>query len=351
MTRPNPPATMRAMHWLYLVGALVVILGGAELFTNGVEWVGEGLGLSEGAVGSVLAAVGTALPETLLPVVAIFSGHEAGKDIGIGAILGAPFMLSTLAMLALGATVVIVAGRGKRSIELEADPGVLAQDLRFFLGMYSLALLAGLIHIRVFNIVLAAGLVVAYGFYVRRHFASPGEAAEEAEAQGEVRALRLQRLLRREGPPPLPLSIVQTTIGLAVILAGAQGFVHAIDSLSTQLGVSHLVFALLVAPIATELPEALNASVIWARRGKDVLALGNIFGAMVFQSTFPVGVGLLFTNWRLDLPGAVAAVIALVAGATLLLTVRIRGRLQGRLLLAQGLFYLAYVVFVLVRAR
>src|SRR5207249_6874103 len=89
------------MDWLGLVLSLGVILGGAELFTNGVEWVGDAFGLSEGVVGSVLAAVGTALPETVLPLVALLSGQHAGEEIGIGAILGAPFMLTTLAMVVI----------------------------------------------------------------------------------------------------------------------------------------------------------------------------------------------------------------------------------------------------------
>jgi cation:H+ antiporter len=93
------------VDWFELILALVVILGAADLFTNGIEWIGERFGLSEGAVGSVLAAVGTALPETLLPLVAILLGRSGGEDIGIGAILGAPFMLSTLAMFVLAVAV------------------------------------------------------------------------------------------------------------------------------------------------------------------------------------------------------------------------------------------------------
>ena len=85
------------MDWFDLAVSLVIILISAELFTNGIEWVGENFGLSEGAVGSVLAAVGTALPETILPLVAIaVGGVRAGKEVGIGAILGAPLMLSTV---------------------------------------------------------------------------------------------------------------------------------------------------------------------------------------------------------------------------------------------------------------
>jgi cation:H+ antiporter len=337
------------MVWALLAASLIVILAGAELFTNGVEWIGEGFGLSEGAVGSVLAAVGTALPETILPIVAILSGHSNGDEIGIGAILGAPFMLTTLAMFALGVTVVVMSRRGKRSSTLEHDPGVFVQDLRYFLVMYSLALIAGLIHVKAFNICLAVGLMIAYGFYVRGHFAAPGEDTLAAEAVGEVKPLYFRRVFRGD-VRSLPLSIGQTVVGLAVIIGGAQIFIHAIDDLATRLNVSHLVFALLVAPIATELPEALNSSVIWARRGKDVLALGNITGAMVFQATFPVTIGLLFTPWRLDQPAAVAAGIALVAAGALSLTARLKGRLRGRLLLLQGVFYVGYVAYVFTRS-
>ena len=100
------------MDWVLLVVSLFVILAGAELFTNGVEWVGEGFGLSEGAVGSVLAAVGTALPETILPIIAIASGHASGEEIGVGAILGAPFMLTTLAMVVIAVAILIFARGG-----------------------------------------------------------------------------------------------------------------------------------------------------------------------------------------------------------------------------------------------
>jgi cation:H+ antiporter len=104
----------------------------------------------------------------------------------------------------------------------------------------------------------------------------------------------------------------------------------------------------LLAPLATELPEKFN-SVLWVRRGKDTLAMGNMTGAMVFQSSFPVTVGLLLTPWELTGEALVAAVIALAAGGVLYLTLRIRGRLEAPLLLAQGVFYVGYVAYVLTR--
>ena len=343
------------MTWVQLLSSLVVILAGAELFTNGIEWIGEGFGLSEGAVGSVLAAVGTALPETLLPLIAILSGKAAGEEIGTGAILGAPFMLTTLAMVVIAVTVLATRKR-RGSLDLAIDHGVIRQDLGYFLVMYSLAVGAGLIHVKWLHTALAIVLVVGYGYYVRRHFASPGEQDLQAEAGGEIKALylwawwgRVRRGLESwSADRSTALPFVQVALALGLIVAGARLFITAVDTIGQEFGVSPLAFSLLVAPLATELPEKFN-SVIWIRRGKDTLAMGNMTGAMVFQSSFPVTVGLLLTPWVLEGPALVAALTALAAGGVLWLTLRVRGRLSAPLLLAQGVFYVGYVGYVLTR--
>jgi hypothetical protein len=64
---------------LLLPSSFAILLAGALLFTNAIEWFGAKVGLGQGAVGSVLAAVATALPESLIPVVAIV-GAEAGDE-------------------------------------------------------------------------------------------------------------------------------------------------------------------------------------------------------------------------------------------------------------------------------
>jgi cation:H+ antiporter len=344
----------RHMDWVLLVLSLLIILLAAELFTNGVEWVGEGFGLSEGVVGSVLAAVGTALPETLLPLVAILSGHEAGEEIGIGAILGAPFMLTTLAMVVIAVAVLYYARGGARSRDLAIDRRTIQQDLGYFLVMYALAMVAGLIHVKAVHVGLAIVLVVGYGYYVRRHFQAPD--VESTEGSGEIQPLRLWvwlRLVRRSMPAwsierSIAAPFVQTGIGLALMVGGAKLFVDVVGDLGDKAGLSPLAFSLLVAPLATELPEKFN-SVLWIRRDKDTLAMGNMTGAMVFQSSFPVTVGLLLTPWELAHEALVAASIALVAGSVLYATLRIRGRLAAPLLLVQGVFYVGYVAYVVTR--
>jgi cation:H+ antiporter len=340
------------MVWALLASSLMVILAGAELFTNGIEWIGEGFGLSEGAVGSVLAAVGTALPETLLPLVAILSGRDTGEEIGTGAILGAPFMLTTLAMVVIAVTVLVTARGGRRSMDLVFDVAVLSQDLGYFLVMYALAVIAGLLNNKLVDYALVIVLLVGYVHYVRRHFLSPGKELE-AEAGSEIRPLHLWHALRRakRSLPPwgkdlsVSAPFVQVALALALIVGGAELFILAVDQVADLFSISPLAFALLVAPVATELPEKFN-SVIWIRRRKDTLALGNVTGAMVFQSSFPVTIGLLLTPWKLQGPALVAAVIALLAGGLLWLQVSFRGRLTARLLLLQGVLYVGYVTYV-----
>jgi cation:H+ antiporter len=330
-----------------LAVSFLVILAGSELFTNGIEWFGRKLEVAEGAVGSVLAAVGTALPETMIPLIAIvFGGGVAASEVGVGAILGAPFMLSTLAMFVTGAAVLLMRKRRRHREDLVVDPGVLSHDMAYFTVTYAIAvgmaLLPGdpILPRRLASIV----LIAIYAWYVFGHL------RVEAAYDAELAPLRFHRLDRRgavrSAPPRLRIVTFQVAFALACIIGGAWGFVRAVEGLSSAFGLDGTLLALIVAPIATELPEKLN-SVIWVRQGKDTLAMGNITGAMVFQSAIPTSVGLLFAPavWSASAAGIAfsSAGITFLASAAIILPMLIRRRLDGRALLVGGLFYLLYV--------
>jgi cation:H+ antiporter len=327
------------MSIFLLIVAFAVILAGCELFVNGVEWFGRKLNLGEGAVGSVLAAVGTALPETIIPLIAILiTGGKAGDDVGIGAILGAPFMLSTLAIFVCGVSVLIFAWRKRRTTQVKFNRTIMRRDLGFFLVAYVVAIAAGIFDIGRFRWGLAALLVIGYAIYVKRTMQSEGD------LEGECRALYFHRTAES---PDLPRVILQILVALAAIIFGADLFVRELTSLSAAAGVPALVISLLITPVATELPEKFN-SVMWMRQKKDTLALGNITGAMVFQSTFPVAIGMVFTQWRLwgggEWHAAVAAGIAVLSG--LLLYGRLRFTEKGfgvGSLLFGGALYAAFL--------
>jgi cation:H+ antiporter len=339
------------MDVLVLAIAFLVILLGAELFTNGIEWFGRKLELAQGAVGSVLAAVGTALPETMIPIIAIvFGGRGAATDeVGIGAILGAPFMLATLAMFVTGVGVLAFRGQRATGTRMVVDTVVLVHDIRWFVIAYSIAIGAAFLPpgAGAVRLAVAVFLLGLYAWYVKRHLDA------EAEEGGELPPLRFGPLDRADRGPVPRLRIVnaQVLVALACIVGGAYLFVGAVDRISAGAGVSELLLALVIAPIATELPEKFN-SLIWVRQGKDTLAMGNITGAMVFQSAIPTVVALTLAgeSWRITDETKLAfasAGIAFVSVAAVFLPMWRRARLDGRSLLVGGLLYLLYVALVL----
>jgi cation:H+ antiporter len=83
------------------------------------------------------------------------------------------------------------------------------------------------------------------------------------------------------------------------------------------------------------------------RSSKDTLALGNITGAMVFQSTFPVSIGLVFTTWQLDQVALVSGVLALVSGLVFYVTLRVAHRMTWWSIAGAGSMYFVYIVYVL----
>ena len=321
--------------------AFVVILAGAELFTNGIEWLGDRLGLSEGMVGSVLAAVGTALPETMIPIIAIiFVGTAASEEVGIGAILGAPFMLSTAAMFVTGVAVLAYARSGRRKKHLTINQVVVARDLTFFLAMYIIAIVLGLPFFEKplwLRIVAGIALVSAYVLYVKQTASDPRTESEEGK-----NPLYFQRKL---DTPKTRAILLQVFVALAAIIFGANLFVDQIGNFATLFGIPPLVLSLIIAPLATELPEKFN-SVIWIRQRKDTLAMGNISGAMVFQSCIPVTVGLWFTPWVLNEFAIASAAIAIGAGILLQIFLRTGGAISGRELTSLGIFYAAFIIYV-----
>ncbi len=343
------------MDLLILLASFVIILAGAELFTNGIEWFGRKLGLAEGAVGSVLAAVGTALPETMIPIIAIlFSAGEGSEEIGVGAILGAPFMLATLAMFVTGLAVMVQARKRPNGDVMPVNPRVLGPDIRVFVISYALAIGAAFLPADLHwpKILVAIGLFLIYAWYVKGHFEA--DASVDLEDLAPLRFHRFDsgRTVVADGSPRLRIVNIQVLAALGLIVVGAVAFVDAVGHVAASLGVDQVLLSLVIAPIATELPEKFN-SILWVRQGKDTLAMGNITGAMVFQSAIPVSVALVFApeSWVAGEGSYLAfasAGIAFLSSAALFVPMARTGRLRGRWLLVGGVFYLAYLALVIV---
>ncbi|MCX4420298.1 sodium:calcium antiporter [Streptomyces mirabilis] len=328
-----------------------------EWFVNAVEWLGRRLNVGKMAVGTILAAFGTALPESVVTLVAVTSGgSEEAKDIGVGAAMGGPLALATVAYGVTGAMlllkrrkqrVAVLATTGmpptnpgtypddEEALGSAADMRRLAKDQKWFLPIFIVKVALGLVAFA-FKPVLGLLFFAAYAVYFWREIRGGDDDEGDEE---ELEPLKFQP---KAASPATWAVVAQTLATLAVIFFASQLFVKQLDAIGPMLGLSASVTALLLSPIATELPEIMNA-VIWVRQGKTKLALANISGAMMIQATVPSGLGLLFTSWHFDAALLWSGLITMAAIVYLLLTMRAHRLTPARLAAAAGF----YVVFAL----
>ena len=332
------------MVFVQLFFMLIIILIAAEVFTNALEHLGEKLGISEGVTGSLFAAVGTALPETMVPLLAIFAGTSnttTNHEIGVGAILGAPLMLATLSISLMAMSV--WKRRGTNG-HLRPERTGLTRDLNFFIAAFTVA--AAALYIPHENVVVrtlfSLMMVLIYVVYVWMTLSASRNLVDEGHATAAETPMFLNKLGLATNTYTIALQII---LGLALLIAGAKGFINGVEEASTILGISALMLSLLIIPIATELPEKVN-SVLWIRKGKDTLAFGNITGAMVFQGTLLPAIGISLTPWEPRQEVVWGIVITLIA-ALWMRYLMAKGGIRVWHLLVNGVMYVTYLLIAL----
>jgi cation:H+ antiporter len=229
-----------------------------------------------------------------------------------------PFLLATLAMAVSGTAALAYRAR-RGSARLQPDRNAIARDLLVVLGALPLAIAIGLLGGRPLRLAGAAVLVAGYAVVIWKTII---QARQEGSAD-EPAALYFDTT--KDDPPNAFQVLAQAVAGIGMLIGAAELFVNSIEHLAHGLGADALMLTLVIAPLATELPEKIN-SVLWIRQGKDTLALGNITGAMVFQSMPLVAFGMVFTDWRLTTPSLVAMLAALAGTALSLIFVQHAGR-------------------------
>ena len=332
------------MVFFQLFLMLIVILIAAEVFTNALEHLGEKLGISEGVTGSLFAAVGTALPETMVPLLALLAGTKnasTNEEIGVGSILGAPLMLATLSISLMAISV-----WRQRGIQghLRPERTGLTRDLNFFIVAFSFAAIAMYVPhtLAVVRYGISAAMVMTYFVYVLMTL----NASKALVADGHATEAGSDMFLCRIGLPNNTVVILlQLILGVALLIAGAKGFINGVEAAAHIIGISALLLSLLIIPIATELPEKVN-SILWIRKGKDTLAFGNITGAMVFQGTLLPAIGIMLTPWQPRSEVVLGIALTLIA-AVWIRYLAGKSILKVWHLLLNGAAYLTYLLLVL----
>src|SRR5258708_37308671 len=201
---------------LLSVAALLLSAGfiywACEYFVNGVEWVGRKAGISQNAVGTVLAAFGTALPESVVTFVAVVFGHDAAaKNIGVGAALGGPLVLATIAYPIVGLMLLLTRAQPlNRPIDLNRQR--LSRDQSWFLLIFVFKIALGFVAFAI-KPWLGWLFLVAYAAYTWAEVRHEGDAHE-----GDLEPLMFQR---RAADPGLIMVALQTVLALVVIFAAS----------------------------------------------------------------------------------------------------------------------------------
>jgi cation:H+ antiporter len=320
-----------------LLAAAGMIYVACEFFVNAVEWLGKKWGVNQTAIGSVLAAFGTALPESTVTLVATaFGANAAQKQIGVGAALGGPLALSTVAYAVVGFSLLAFPRRSIANSSASTVNGVrLRRDQAWFLAIFCCKIALGVLafaHKQWLGVLFLA----AYAGYLQSELSN-----KDIGAASDLEPLKI----RRSDPnPSTGWVLLQTTLSLLLILIASRVFVAQLEAVSNGWGLAPQLAALFLSPIATELPETLNA-IIWVRQGKQQLALANISGAMMVQATVPTSFGLFFTPWMLDRALLISAGFTALATGLLFLMFR-RQPVRGSMLAHIGWLYLLFVLTV-----
>jgi cation:H+ antiporter len=331
---PTHPVQAVAFTLFLFFGSAVAIYFSCEFFVNGVEWVGQRLKIAQTTTGTVLAAFGTALPESVVTFVAVaFGENVAEREIGVGAALGGPLALSTLAYAVVGLTLI-----GSKHLKvrkkdtLDVDCYRLSRDQGFFLIIFLCKLFLGLIAFPG-KAWFGFFFLGAYALYVWKELHNKGSVSDG-------HGLEPLKITPKESRPAFLWAALQTMAALVVIFIASRIFVGQLDVIGPWLGMPPQLVALLLSPIATEMPETMNA-IIWVRQGKERMALANISGAMMIQATVPTACGLFGTPWLFDRPLILAGGVTALAIVALFLMFR-GGRVTGKRLSWSSLLYLLF---------
>ncbi len=338
------------MHGILILFYIAAIIYTCEFFTNAIEHLGSKLKLGNSATGSILAVVGTSLPETVVPLVAIFGAIlfkadiSTGQDVALGAMIGSPFMLNTFALFILGCSVFVFHIFKKREkTDLNPDYRIVLRDCKYFLLAYVPAILASFLCSNILKMFVVLYLVVVYCFFVFRTIIK----SKKNFIETELEDLIISKIMPFFQKTSLSLILLQIILSLFGLIIFSHFFVGEIEILSKAMNINPLILSLIITPFATELPECVN-SIIWAKSLKDELAISNILGGTIFQATITFSIGILLTDWKLNFGLLINAALVVLSVVLFVFGLLKNKKITLFSLLLCGLFYLIYLIYLAV---
>ena len=311
------------MEYIILAVALVAIVLGADNLVGGSAAIARRFGISDFVIGAIIVGIGTSFPELIVSCIGAFEGKV---DVAIGNVVGSN-IFNVLGIL--GVTALIHPVMVKR------------ENIRFELPLcIGVSVLATLLAFNFFNgnpvtINSIDGIILLLLFitFIYISFVRDRKKAAIAEPSYE------------EKPQKLPVAIIRTIGGLAVLITGCHFFVESAVSVATAWGVNEAFISITLIACGTSLPEMAASVAAAAKRNTD-LALGNIVGSNIFNITFILGVSSQITPLA---GGGITVVdyLVMIGAALLLLIMSLNNKItrkEGAILFAAFVAYNIYLI-------
>ncbi len=275
------------LQWILLAVGFAMLIKGADFFVDGAVGIARKFGIPQIVIGLTIVAFGTSAPEA---AVSIASASKGSADITIGNVVGSNILNI---FIILGLTSVITA--------IAVSATTVKVDIPFMLGMTVLLLILGLDgEIGRIDAVILVAILALYIFYLLR-LAKSGKLQDDDKPAKKL---------------SIPVALILSGIGIALIIFGSQITVNAATEIARSFGVSERFIGLTVVALGTSLPE-LFTSVTAAKKGNADIAIGNVVGSNLFNILFVVGISGIITNIPFAAPFRIDTLVAIGAAGLL----------------------------------
>jgi len=302
------------MDFIIFVVAMGVLIWGADVLIEQSEHIALEFRIPEFIIGATLIALGTSLPEMAASIAASMNHRP---EIAVANVIGSNILNITLVL----ATVFLIAGKINPSRDFFAKDSTWAlMPVLIFILM----LIDGVISR--FDAMLLLLLMGAYLMFLLNDAKSmlAEEVATETDETFSWKKIMPMLLL-----------------GLVLVIVGAHYTIQSASAIATSFGISEWVIGIIMVSLGTSLPE-LTVSITAALKGKVDMAIGNIIGSNMANTTVVLGAAALVNPIHID-ASAYIFDIATMLVATLILVFLTANKLYNKsagigLIIILGLF-------------
>ena len=252
------------------------------LLSYGAEHLSERYGAK--FVGRVLLSIATTLPEIAIVIYAAASG---AYGIAIGSGLGSNIMMMTLGLAIM---LIISTTRLSKAPLKMIDVSTFKNDKIFLLATAVISLILFLDGYDYVDGIIFVGIFIAYIFIAL--YEMKLEMKENVFKDNDKEIGNKNNLGKRNNKK-MVIAVGVFLAGALGILIGAEPFIHSMQGFSVEVGISAIVLAVILSPIAGEMPEKISMMIL-ARKGAAgaSIAIANVLGSKILNNSLLLAVAV-----------------------------------------------------------